>query len=77
MNDQLRSLAGDQPLHISLAGLDLLNSPRWNKGTAFTNPERDTFRLHGLLPPHVGTLEEQIERRMQRLRTLRTPFGNF
>jgi malate dehydrogenase (oxaloacetate-decarboxylating) len=77
MNDRLPRGANEHPEQISLVGLDLLNSPRWNKGTAFTNPERDTFRLHGLLPPHVGTLEEQIERRMQRLKTLRTPFGKY
>jgi malate dehydrogenase (oxaloacetate-decarboxylating) len=43
---------------ISLSGYDLINSPRWNKGTAFTNHERDIFDLHGLLPPHVGVLED-------------------
>jgi malate dehydrogenase (oxaloacetate-decarboxylating) len=38
-------------------------NPRLNKGTAFTEEERDAFGLHGLLPPHVGTLEDQRERR--------------
>lgn len=33
-----------------------------NKGTAFTESERDQFRLHGLLPPGIETLELQIER---------------
>lgn len=65
------------PLKVSLSGFGLINSPRHNKGTAFTDHERDIFHLHGLLPPHVGTIEEQIERRMQRLNTLRTPFGKY
>lgn len=34
-----------------------------NKGTAFTDAERDEFELHGLLPPNVATLEEQVARR--------------
>ena len=62
---------------ISLAGYGLLNSPRWNKGTAFTDRERDLFALHGLLPPHVGTLDEQIERRLQALDRQPTPFHKY
>ena len=46
------------------AGWDLLADPLLNKGTAFTETERDLFGLHGLLPPHVGTLDEQVARRM-------------
>ncbi len=34
-----------------------------NKGTAFTDQERDRFQLHGRLPFHVSTLEEQVQRR--------------
>src|SRR4051812_1268424 len=41
------------------SGYDLLNSPLLNKGTGFTEEERDLFDLHGLLPPMVATLEEQ------------------
>jgi malate dehydrogenase (oxaloacetate-decarboxylating) len=43
-------------------GMDLLDCPGLNKGTAFTEEERSTFGLHGLLPPHVETLEEQVVR---------------
>jgi malate dehydrogenase (oxaloacetate-decarboxylating) len=43
-------------------GMDLLDTPLLNKGTAFTNDERTQFGLHGLLPPHVETLEEQVVR---------------
>jgi len=46
-----------------LSGFDLLLNPRLNKGTAFTEEERDAFGLHGLLPPHIGSLEDQRERR--------------
>lgn len=44
---------------------ELLNNPLYNKGTAFTKEERDTFGLHGLLPFHISTLEEQVERRYE------------
>jgi malate dehydrogenase (oxaloacetate-decarboxylating) len=43
-------------------GMDLLDTPLLNKGTAFTDEERTLFGLHGLLPPHVETLEEQVAR---------------
>jgi malate dehydrogenase (oxaloacetate-decarboxylating) len=62
---------------IPLAGFKLINSPRLNKGTAFTEHERDIFALHGLLPPHVGTLEEQLERRMQALDNETTSFRKY
>ena len=40
-------------------GLDVLNSPLLNKGTAFTAEERKALRLTGLLPPEITTLAEQ------------------
>ena len=51
-----------------LTGWELLADPLLNKGTAFTEAERDAFGLHGLLPPHIGTLEEQVSRRLTVLR---------
>lgn len=52
-----RSSVSDMP-----RGRDLLNSQGLNKGTAFTEEERAEFGLHGLLPPHVETLDEQTVR---------------
>ena len=43
-------------------GMDLLDRPLWNKGTAFTESERTRFGLHGLLPEEVETLEQQALR---------------
>jgi malate dehydrogenase (oxaloacetate-decarboxylating) len=42
--------------------MDLLNRQGLNKGTAFTEEERTAFGLHGLLPPHVESLDEQVMR---------------
>jgi malate dehydrogenase (oxaloacetate-decarboxylating) len=43
-------------------GMDLLNRQGLNKGTAFTEEERNTLGLNGLLPPHVESLNEQVVR---------------
>jgi malate dehydrogenase (oxaloacetate-decarboxylating)(NADP+) len=51
-----------------LGGLDLLHDPKLNKGTAFTDQERDLLGLHGLLPAHVQTQQEQLERVLENLR---------
>jgi malate dehydrogenase (oxaloacetate-decarboxylating)(NADP+) len=44
-------------------GYDLLHNPRLNKGTAFTEAERREYRLEGLLPPAVTTIDLQVARR--------------
>ena len=52
------------PVETALSGYELLNNPLLNKGTAFTDAERDAFDLHGLLPPHVAELDYQVKRRL-------------
>ena len=64
-------------IETSRSGFDLLNNPMLNKGTAFSDEERTAFALHGLLPPHVGTLDEQVERRLRVLRAFETDFERY
>ncbi len=49
-------------LEVKLRGLALLRLAATNKGTAFTNEERTTLGLEGLLPPRVTSLQHQVER---------------
>ena len=56
---------GDAP---SLSGTELLTNPLYNKGTAFTERERDALGIRGMLPPRVFTLEEQVERSLTAVR---------
>jgi malate dehydrogenase (oxaloacetate-decarboxylating) len=67
----------DTPVETALTGYDLINTPLLNKGTAFTETERDAFRLHGLLPPHIGSLDEQVARRLKVLRAFETDFERY
>jgi malate dehydrogenase (oxaloacetate-decarboxylating) len=47
---------------LNTRGGDLLNCPLRNKGTAFTEDERDKLGLHGLLPPQIEGLDQQVAR---------------
>src|SRR3954462_12996438 len=49
-------------------GVNLLNRPILNKGTAFTPDERSELGLLGLLPPHVETLDQQAVRAYEAFR---------
>lgn len=49
-------------IEIDREGIALLTDPLLNKGTALSEEERTAFRLHRLLPPHLSTLDEQVDR---------------
>ena len=67
----------ETPVETELTGYDLINTPMLNKGTAFPEIERDMFGLHGLLPPHVGSLDDQVARRLKVLRAFKTDFERY
>src|SRR5580692_3767017 len=59
-------MSDDSPyiVETALSGYELLNDPLLNKGTGFSDDERDAFDLHGLLPPRVTPLDMQVKRRL-------------
>ncbi|MEH7169329.1 NAD-dependent malic enzyme, partial [Priestia megaterium] len=52
----------DGSISTSLKGKSVLSTSYLNKGSAFTEEERENLHLQGLLPPMVLTLEEQVKR---------------
>jgi len=64
-------------VETALSGYELLNDPLLNKGTAFTEAERDEFELHGLLPPHVAELNYQVMRRYDAFRAQGTDIERY
>ena len=74
---ELKPANNESVIRTSLHGVDLLFNSRLNKGTAFTEQERDVFGLHGLLPPHIGTLEDQRLRRKRVLDSRDSAFGKY
>src|SRR5438552_16526683 len=66
------SLPSDSP-----SGMALLRDPLLNKGTAFTEAERDALGLRGFLPAHVLSMEQQVERVLTNLRNLPTDLEKY
>jgi len=60
-----------------LRGLALLRDPALNKGTAFSEAERDALGLRGLLPTQVITQETQAERILENLRRQADPLEKY
>jgi malate dehydrogenase (oxaloacetate-decarboxylating) len=53
---------GQRYMAVPHKGKALLLNPLTNKGTAFTRRERDELGLHGLVPPTVCTIQQQMDR---------------
>lgn len=65
MSEKLSS----EPVYLPYAGSQLMSTPLLNKGTAFSEKERQDFNLLGLVPPRVESLAEQTERAYQQYRS--------
>ena len=68
-------MSSRKPLYIAYAGPTLLETPLLNKGAAFTEKERRTFNLLGLLPPRYETIEGQVERAYMQYRSFEEPIN--
>ena len=53
---------------LPVRGQRLLDSARYNKGSAFTSEERQSLGLTGLLPPRVKTIEYQVALELEHIR---------
>ena len=63
------------PAHIR--GAALLHEPRFNKGTAFSDAERDQLGLRGLLPPSHLSIEQQAARILEAFRSRSSPLDQY
>ena len=67
------TMAKKRPIYIPFAGPALLEAPLLNKGSAFSERERQQFNLEGLLPYNIETIEEQEARVYHQLRSFESP----
>ncbi len=59
---QLDPLTGEKYIDVPFTGQLLVENPIYNKGSAFTEQEREELDLHGILPAQVSTMEQQVHR---------------
>lgn len=64
-----------EPVFISSAGHSLLATPLLNKGTAFSQDERQQFQLTGLIPARYESIEQQAERAYQQFSSFVAPIN--
>jgi malic enzyme len=64
---------GEMYLPVLERGVQLLEEPLLNKGTAFSGEEREALGLRGLLPSHVSTMDEQLDRVAEQFHTKDSP----
>ncbi len=62
---------------IDMDPKDILRDPLLNKGTAFTEEEREILGIHGFLPYHTSTIEEQVKRRYENFCRQKTPIDKY
>lgn len=79
MNWTLRVDPRDRRRYLAVRrrGQLLIQDPRTNKGTAFTEAERDELRLHGVLPPAISTLDQQLRRTYENFLAAPTPIAKY
>jgi malic enzyme len=59
---KIDAATGQKYMAVSMKGPNILHNPITNKGTAFTRREREELDLHGLVPPSVCTMKQQLDR---------------
>lgn len=60
-----------------ISGVEVMRTPKYNKGLAFTEQERDRLYLRGLLPPAVLSMDTQMDRVMINVRGMKTNLERF
>ncbi len=68
---------GREYMAVKGRGREVLLDPLTNKGTGFSRSERDEFGLHGLLPPNISTLDEQLARAYENNQSFSSPLAKY
>ncbi|MGC5585217.1 NAD-dependent malic enzyme [Ornithinimicrobium sp. W1665] len=68
---------GNAKLRIRTRGRAVLSNPMTNRGTAFTEAQREALELDGLMPTAFTTMENQTRRVYDQFRSTKTMLGKF
>ena len=59
------------PLITTRRGLEVIQAPIYNKGTAFSPSERERLGVRGLLPPTTLSMDQQIKKIVRGLKKMK------
>jgi malate dehydrogenase (oxaloacetate-decarboxylating) len=71
----VQNSTGQKVLELNLHGKSLLSIPQFNKGTAFTQQERESFGLLGKLPYCEENIEQQAKRALEQFDRFQDPLN--
>ena len=70
-------IEGEEQIEVDISPHDLIQDPLFNKGTAFTREERKELGIEALLPYHVATIGEQVEKCYSNLKKMKEGIGKY
>ena len=74
---QMDPVTGERYISVPFTGRMLVEHPIYNKGSAFPQEEREQLDLHGILPEHVSTMEQQLSRTYENFSKKANPVEKF
>lgn len=74
---QVDPMTGEKYIEVPFRGQLLVEHPIYNKGSAFTEKEREQLDLCGILPEHCLTIEEQENKVYENYSREKTPIEKF
>lgn len=74
---QLDALTGEKYIEVPFKGHLLVEHPIYNKGSAFTEQEKDQLDLYGILPQQVSTMDIQVDRAYENYSKKTSPIEKY
>lgn len=70
-------VTGEKYIQVAFKGRMLVEHPIYNKGSAFTEQEREQLELYGVLPEHNLTMEQQVSKVYKNYKKEPTPIKKY
>jgi len=74
---EIDPVTGEKYIQVTFKGRMLVEHPIYNKGSAFTEQEREQLELYGVLPEHNLTMEQQVDKVYENYKKEPTPIKKY